>query len=470
MSGSGSKTTGDGGDAGNDESAQHDGRKRGEAQTAMSYPTTTTTTTTTTTEGAPVKVRKPYTITKKREKWSDEEHALFVESLKKYGRAWRKIEEHIGTKTAVQIRSHAQKFFSKLQKEQAARGSASGSDAPAGSQGDSSKRRGARGSTSGSKKSRRSVSPDLNLKIPPARPKKKPDHPYPKKATSQQPSGGSGEGKSTGTAQNMMESATQAEHIANASSSAAVAAVLSVASDKMQTSLQHDLRAGYFGVPPGAGMFAQPGLFPVQHMMNPYVGMSNPAAGAQNPPQMSNPQQFINYINFLTNMWRQNANAMSAATSTDGAAEPSAPAVNSKRTKGKDSPVDDSKGAGGDSLTASKDLAEANDAKKSAFSSLGGRQIPTAKLANPGPYAMPYGTPEQFGPYFASIMQAAAMGYMGAQNAPPMVGMSGFMTNNAHPTSTQTHGGARSDAGVKHEADGSDGSDGSDDYKLDARD
>jgi hypothetical protein len=82
---------------------------------------------------------------------------------------------------------------------------------------------------------------------------------------------------------------------------------------------------------------------------------------------------------------------------------------------------------------------------------------------------MPYGTPEQFGPYFASIMQAAAMGYMGAQNSPPMVGMSGFMTNNAHPTSTQTHGGARSDAGVKHEADGSDGSDGSDDYKLDAR-
>lgn len=79
-----------------------------------------------------MKVRKPYTITKKREKWSDEEHALFVESLKKYGRAWRKIEEHIGTKTAVQIRSHAQKFFSKLQKEQAARGSASGSDAPAG--------------------------------------------------------------------------------------------------------------------------------------------------------------------------------------------------------------------------------------------------------------------------------------------------------------------------------------------------
>ena len=35
-------------------------------------------------------------------------------------RTWKRIEDHIGTKTAVQIRSHAQKFFSKLEKEQAA--------------------------------------------------------------------------------------------------------------------------------------------------------------------------------------------------------------------------------------------------------------------------------------------------------------------------------------------------------------
>jgi SHAQKYF class myb-like DNA-binding protein len=70
-----------------------------------------------TVNGQTVKVRKPYTITKQRERWTEQEHERFVEALKLHGRAWRKIEEHIGTKTAVQIRSHAQKFFAKLQKE-----------------------------------------------------------------------------------------------------------------------------------------------------------------------------------------------------------------------------------------------------------------------------------------------------------------------------------------------------------------
>ena len=39
-----------------------------------------------------VQVRKPYTITKQRERWTDAEHALFLEALREHGRAWRRIE------------------------------------------------------------------------------------------------------------------------------------------------------------------------------------------------------------------------------------------------------------------------------------------------------------------------------------------------------------------------------------------
>ncbi|XP_044467353.1 protein REVEILLE 1-like isoform X2 [Mangifera indica] len=98
-------------------------------------------------EAMAVQARKPYTITKQRERWTEEEHKKFLEALKLYGRAWRKIEEHIGSKTAVQIRSHAQKFFSKVVRE------SSGSN----------------------------TSPLEPIEIPPPRPKRKPMHPYPRK-------------------------------------------------------------------------------------------------------------------------------------------------------------------------------------------------------------------------------------------------------------------------------------------------
>lgn len=38
------------------------------------------------------KVRKPYIVTKQREKWSQEEHDRFLEAVKLYGRSWRLIE------------------------------------------------------------------------------------------------------------------------------------------------------------------------------------------------------------------------------------------------------------------------------------------------------------------------------------------------------------------------------------------
>jgi SHAQKYF class myb-like DNA-binding protein len=49
-------------------------------------------------------------------RWTDEEHELFERALQIYGKKWKKIEAVVGTRTATQIRSHAQKHFLRLKK------------------------------------------------------------------------------------------------------------------------------------------------------------------------------------------------------------------------------------------------------------------------------------------------------------------------------------------------------------------
>ncbi|XP_062166009.1 protein REVEILLE 8 isoform X2 [Alnus glutinosa] len=97
--------------------------------------------TSTPTDSSGKKVRKPYTITKSRESWSEEEHDKFLEALQLFDRDWKKIEDFVASKTVIQIRSHAQKYFLKVQKN---------------------------GTTA---------------HVPPPRPKRKATHPYPQKAS-----------------------------------------------------------------------------------------------------------------------------------------------------------------------------------------------------------------------------------------------------------------------------------------------
>ena len=51
-------------------------------------------------------------------RWTRLEHFKFLEALKMFGKEWQKVQQHVNTRTSTQARSHAQKFFGKLDKKQ----------------------------------------------------------------------------------------------------------------------------------------------------------------------------------------------------------------------------------------------------------------------------------------------------------------------------------------------------------------
>eukprot|EP00941_MAST-03F_sp_MAST-3F-sp1_P003820 g3820.t1 len=55
-------------------------------------------------------------VPKRAGKWSADEHQLFLEGLSTFGKDWKRIANQVQTRTLTQIRTHAQKYFLKLEK------------------------------------------------------------------------------------------------------------------------------------------------------------------------------------------------------------------------------------------------------------------------------------------------------------------------------------------------------------------
>lgn len=52
-------------------------------------------------------------------RWSNEEHELFLRAVEQFGREWDKVQTIVKTRSLAQIRSHAQKYFQKINRAEA---------------------------------------------------------------------------------------------------------------------------------------------------------------------------------------------------------------------------------------------------------------------------------------------------------------------------------------------------------------
>lgn len=70
-------------------------------------------------QSAPIQPEEPADVSDNKEsigRWTKDEHAMFLKGMNAYGRNWKMIALTIPTRTVVQIRTHAQKHFQKLEK------------------------------------------------------------------------------------------------------------------------------------------------------------------------------------------------------------------------------------------------------------------------------------------------------------------------------------------------------------------
>ena len=67
-------------------------------------------------DSSSLNIKETQTSTKhlRQGRWSPEEHNLFLEGLVLYSNEWKRVQEHIGTRSSTQSRSHAQKFFIRI--------------------------------------------------------------------------------------------------------------------------------------------------------------------------------------------------------------------------------------------------------------------------------------------------------------------------------------------------------------------
>jgi SHAQKYF class myb-like DNA-binding protein len=60
--------------------------------------------------------------------WSESEHTKFVEGYRLYGRDWKQLAVHVGTRSKSQVRSHFQKWEAELEGRNSSDGERGGED------------------------------------------------------------------------------------------------------------------------------------------------------------------------------------------------------------------------------------------------------------------------------------------------------------------------------------------------------